>query len=464
MPNRINGKWREAGFQFWALVAFLVIVFFSGGSSRADVQSLVLLRPLAVLVCGAALLTLSWSNVRSQPTLFGMAAAILALLCLHLVPLPPAIWSALPGREMMVGIDETAQLGQVWRPLTMSPSSTWNALYALFVPLAVLLLGIQIDRNELFKLHLVVLSLGLLSGFWGFLQATGDPGGSLYLYRITNNGSAVGLFANRNHQAVLLATLFPMLAVFASAGIKTEERAKLNGGIAIAVGAALIPLILVTGSRTGLLCGVLGLLSAGLLYRKPNVITPKKRKIRRFDPKYILIAAAVSAMGALTVLMSRAEALRRLSIPDQSEDLRWKIWAVTADAASIYFPVGSGIGSFAPVFQMHEPQKILGESYVNQAHNDWLDLYLTSGVSGMLLCAIALVLTLLASLKAFRSPIEHSREVPFARLGAIIIGLIAIGSAADYPLRTPIMGCVSVVALLWLSGNRASRFEKAGNH
>ena len=143
MPNKINGNWRRAGFQFWVLVAFFVVVFFTGGSSRADVQSLVLLRPLAVLVCGAALLTLSWSNVRSQPTLFGMAAAILALLCLHLGPLPPAIWSALPGREIMVEIDEARRLGQVWLPLTMSLSSTWNAFYALFVPLAVLILGVQ---------------------------------------------------------------------------------------------------------------------------------------------------------------------------------------------------------------------------------------------------------------------------------------------------------------------------------
>ena len=56
-----------------------------------------------------------------------VTAAILALLCLDLVPLPPAIWYALPGREIMVEIDEAARLGQVWLPLTMSPSSTWNA-------------------------------------------------------------------------------------------------------------------------------------------------------------------------------------------------------------------------------------------------------------------------------------------------------------------------------------------------
>src|SRR5512143_1162950 len=38
------------------------------------------------------------------------------------------------------------------------------------------------------------------------------PGGNLYLYRITNIGEAVGLFANRNHLAGFLAASLPVAA------------------------------------------------------------------------------------------------------------------------------------------------------------------------------------------------------------------------------------------------------------
>jgi hypothetical protein len=35
-----------------------------------------------------------------------------------------------------------AELGEVWRPIAMVPPAAWNAFYSLFVPLAVLLLGV----------------------------------------------------------------------------------------------------------------------------------------------------------------------------------------------------------------------------------------------------------------------------------------------------------------------------------
>jgi hypothetical protein len=37
--------------QFWALTAFLFLTFLTGGGSRDDIQSLVILRPAAVIFC-----------------------------------------------------------------------------------------------------------------------------------------------------------------------------------------------------------------------------------------------------------------------------------------------------------------------------------------------------------------------------------------------------------------------------
>jgi O-antigen ligase len=382
----LRGSW-----QFWALTAFLFLTFLTGGGSRDDIQSLVILRPAAVLVCGLALFGLQWDHVRANRFLFAMTAAIFGLVMLHLVPLPSEIWGALPGRGIVSEIDKAAQLGTVWRPVSLVPIATWNALYSLFVPLAVLLLGVQLTREQRFQLLPLILGIGLVSGFLGLLQSIGAPGGPLYLYRVTSAGSAVGLFANRNHQADFLAALFPMLAIYAAGSTQSGETANRKMWLAISVGVVLIPLILVTGSRAGLFIGLIGLGSSVILFRRPKSITAHPPKAGKISLKVLVFGIVVVGLGALTALMSRAEAVRRLVAQDQIEDLRFRLWQPIVDMAWKYFPVGSGIGSFVEVYQVDEPYQLLSPTYLNHAHNDWIEIYLTAGLPGMLLVAIAAV-------------------------------------------------------------------------
>jgi O-antigen ligase len=435
---------------FAALVAFLFLVFLMGGASRGDALSLVILRPAAVIVCCVALWTLTWEQVKANALAFGLAASAFLLVALHLVPLPAMIWGALPGREIISRIDAAAGLASVWRPLTMVPEGGWNAFYSMFVPLAVLLLGAQLSGEQRHRLLPWLIGLGLASGLVGLLQVIGDPQGPLYLYRVTNNGSAVGLFANRNHQATLLALLFPMLALFASHGIRTQEQAKLRGGLAIAAGIVIVPLLLVTGSRAGLAAGVIGLVAAAILYRKPMVAQPAKRKAKGFDMRYPAAALLVIILGALSVIMSRADAFLRLSAPDQTEDLRFRMWGPIADMAWKYFPFGSGAGSFVEVFQIDEPYALLKPTYVNHAHNDWLELYLTFGLPGILILAVFLFLFAQVSFRVIRY--GNEKDARFPKLGVAILGILAAASIVDYPLRTPIMMCIFVVALIWTTG------------
>jgi O-Antigen ligase len=446
---------------YWALITFLILTFFTGGASRADVQSLIILRPAAVIFCGIGLWSLRWEHVKAHRFLFGMAAAIFALVLIDLIPLPPSIWGALPGRGIITEIDKVAELGAVWRPISMVPSSTWNAFYALFVPLAVLLLGVQLTREERFKLLPWVLGLGLFSGFWGILQVVGDPQGSLYLYNVTNNGSAVGLFSNRNHQAILLASLFPMLAVYASTSVRSEEQLGLRLWLAIGAGVVLVPLLLVTGSRAGLILGVVGLLSISLVYRKPSSLTPKKRKSKKFDMRYALAGFGVLCLGALTIIMSRAEAFQRLFAAAQGEDERFKVWVPIAQMAWKYFPFGSGIGSFVEVYQIDEPYELLSPEYYNHAHNDWLEVYLVGGLPAMLLLGIALFAWAKLSLNSLRTALGEGRATAFARLGALCTFILALGSIGDYPLRAPSLACAFVIATLWLASD-TGRSPKSG--
>ena len=436
----------------------------TGGGSRGDIQSLVILRPTAAIFLCFGLWTISLSHIREFKFLFGMAAAILLLVALHLVPLPPSVWSTFPGRSIVSEVDRLAGLGEVWRPITLVPSAGWNSLFALLVPATTLVLAAQIQREQRFKLLIVLIALGLLSGFWGLLQVVGPSDGPLYLYRITNSGSAVGLFSNRNHQAVFLATMFPMLAVFASTGIRTAEKSKLYGWLAIGAGAVLIPLLLVTGSRAGLAAGVLGLGFALILYHRPEVNQLKKRKSKpMIDLRIILVACGTLVLGGITVLMARAQAINRFSIEDEAADLRFRMWRPIFEMAQTYFPLGSGAGSFVEVYQVSEPDNLLKINYVNHAHNDWLEICLTMGLPGLLLLGTAIVAFLFAVWRHARSPVRD-RQTSYAQLGASILFILAGASLVDYPLRVPSIACTFVIACVWLAAIDIRTSKNAGTN
>tara|TARA_R110000796_G_scaffold8843_21_gene29120 strand:- start:38116 stop:39366 length:1251 start_codon:yes stop_codon:yes gene_type:complete len=402
------------------------------------------------VVCAIALIGLRWDDVKSHSFLFAIAFAILLVPVIHLIPLPPSIWQHLPGRDLVVEIDKITNLQNQWRPISLVPTETWNAFYALFIPLAVFLLAVQLDAKHRFKLLPLLITIGLVSGLWGIIQIIGNPHGPAYLYRTTNSGSAVGLFANRNHQAVFLAMLFPMLSLYASTGIKGEAQMKFQTGVALSIGALLIPLTLITGSRAGLAAGIIGMLCAALLYRKPKLNTPVKRKVQKFKWQYAVGAFVVLCLTALTVLMSQAQALQRLAQSDQSEELRFKTWGLIASKAWEYFPAGSGIGSFVEVYKIFEPAALLRSSYFNHAHNDWLELYLTGGLLALVVLIIIIVAFTRCVKLSLSEKLTSGRRVAFSRLGAVVILIFALASLVDYPLRVPSLACVLVIAALWL--------------
>lgn len=444
---------------FWVLVAFLVLLFVSGGASRTDVQSLVILRPASVIVCAIALITLRREHLMQRKWLLGSFTAVFVLTLLHVIPLPPAIWESLAGRQDLVEVEKLVGLSDIWRPLTLAPMNGWHALLSLFVPLAVLLLGVQLSRDDLFRLLPLCVALACVSGLLGLLQVIGDPQSALYFYRITNNGSAVGLFANRNHAATLLACLFPMLAVFASTAKGTTDEVRLRQLVAAAIAIILVPLILVTGSRSGLLSAIIGIFGAALLYRRPtdvrNVRSGTQGRIKAVP---ILGGLAVLSIGFLTFFFSRAEAIERLFGEASGEDGRTDFWIVSFELFWKYFPWGSGSGSFVEAFQIVEPAYMLDATYLNRAHNDWIEIAVTFGLAGVVGLAVACGAFVWRGYKLWRNADIERRYVVFGRLASVCIALVAIASISDYPMRTPIMMGIFAIFALWFTegGNNRS--------
>lgn len=419
------------------LVLFLGVVFLTGGSSRADVPKLIFLRPIAILVAGFGLATIRREHVTAYWQIWAVFLAAALLTVLHLVPLPPGVWQSLPGRDIIVEIDALAATEGNWRPLSMYPEGTWNALYALSVPFAALLLASQLDQKGQVRLLVAVILLAMLSGLLGVMQSAGTD---MAFYPITTK--TAGLFANRNHQAALLACLFPMLAALAASADRFGTDPRATRLIAAAGMVALAPLIVVTGSRMGLIVGAIAFLSLAFM----RIGGDKRRKASGFGNLIQKAAIGVIATGMVlgTVFLARDEALDRVG--GLNQEPRLPVWQSIVDFLPTYMPWGSGIGSFAPVYQIHEDARLLGPQYFNQAHNDWLDLVMTAGLPGVLLAAIAIMMFFRAARASMnvRGISGHLR-----RAGLIVILILAFASVSDYPIRTPILSALFAVAAIW---------------
>lgn len=442
----------RASANFWALCFLLCACFALGGSARGDVASLMILRPISVLLLGFGLWRLQLSQVKTHGLLIALAFAILALPAIQLIPLPPTLWSRLPGRDLVVEIDRVAGLGRIWRPLSLTPNATWNALYAAFAPFTVLILGIQLEAAERRLLLPLALTLCGISALLGLIQPLGNPDGPLYIYTITNNGSAVGLFANRNHQALLLAMMLPMLAVLARGHGVGRGAPHL---VALASGLVLLPLILITGSRSGLVVAAVSLLAIPLVLGRDrpaasqasSTKTQRSCTLRFSGPAGLLLAGA--GLVALTTWFGRDLAWDRLLTSHPADDIRLKILPTLIAMILTYAPIGTGMGSFAQVYQVHEPDTLLSPVYMNHAHNDWLEVVLNGGVAASLILVVALVGFLLQAKRSFSARAASSAAVQYSRLGLVMVLLAAIASVSDYPLRVPSLASLFTLAVLW---------------
>jgi hypothetical protein len=429
--------------------------FALGGSARPDVAPLEILRPLAAAALGVAIFNVRPAHLRSYRVPLAIALACVALAILQLAPLPGGAARVLSGRGLVAEIDAAAGLASAWRPASLWPPATQNALGALLVPLSLLLICIQLSARDQARLLAVALAAGGVSALVALLQTIGDPQGALYFFDVTNFGSAVGLFANRNHQAAFLACLIPL--TFAAAQLRegnadtpSRRGRKFNPPLAgaIAATAFLVPLILVTGSRTGLLLGAVALLSVAAVTPAGNRLWSRDGLWSSRGARLALGAAATVALVSLTVYLQRDLAIDRLIEGEAGEGMRALILPASRDMLALYWPWGIGAGAFREVYEAHEPAGLLREFYMNQAHNDWLDVALTGGLPGLAIAAFAIGAWLVRAAQVFtgRCPDEFDA---LRRAGLTALLILALASLSDYPLRTPALAGLAALASVW---------------
>ena len=155
-----------------------------------------------------------------------------------------------------------------WRPLTLSTSRTLNSLFAMFVPIGVLLLVGVIRQKYVDWMLLIVIGLGFASAILAMAQVLGPNEGPLYFYRITNGSLPVGLFANRNHHAIFLASLVPLVAYIISFDARLKIKTAPRLFILVSSVLFMVVLALMTGSRAGSLLIAAAIIAVALVAAK----------------------------------------------------------------------------------------------------------------------------------------------------------------------------------------------------
>jgi O-antigen ligase len=169
----------------------------------------------------------------------------------------------------------------------------------------------------------------------------------------------------------------------------------------------------------------------------------------------LLATTALLLVIAAAIYFSRAETISRLMATDVNEETRFDVWGGIVQAIGAYFPVGSGIGSFVDVYRAFEPRELLRPTYLNHAHNDWLEWPMETGLPGLLLLVGGIVAFAVRAFKLFFRAGTAGEDARLARVGAIFILLLGLASVVDYPARVPVIGALAMLAMVWMANARA---------
>jgi O-antigen ligase len=427
---------------------YLILVFLLGGGSRTDILSLVILRPLSAVAAVWFALSLrreDWKSIKIPLTILG---GMIVLVALQLLPLPPNLWHSFPGRSLVAREDILVGFGDIWRPLSLSPDATTNSFYSLLTPLSVLFGFAGLDTAGKRGVTRILLALVGFSVLISLLQLLGGQRSAFYLYSVTNRGLMVGLFANRNHNALFIACALPLLALLGRRWVQSPggtKSPKVMIGSVAAIG--VLPVLAAVGSRIAFVAGLVGFVFAAYLFLRGNEwMTGMLKRYRR----WVLLAGAALIAATALVVLTFGNAAQRIGSVDASE-IRFAIWRASWAVLERYFPVGAGFGSFDPVYRAGEPLSTIGPSYINHAHNDFLEVIVEGGLFALLLLAAAIVLFVLKAVRLVRG---QGQPKSTALAGFTMIVLLLIGSTTDYPLRVPSLMSLMAIASAWFWGAR----------
>ncbi len=409
--------------------AFLLLCLVFGGASAAGFWPNMVLQLVAVAIIFWSLIVRRGSPMApASRQLLVLTVLMLLVGLLQLVPLPPSIWTALPGRAPVA--DAFQLLGQPlpWLPLSLDPTRTEASLLWLLPALAVLLGIVRLGGFRATWIAWAVASIAALSVAIGALQLAGGSTSPWYFYSITNFGTTVGFFANANHLATLLVATIPFLAaIYLSARARGRSVSRASGLLVMLAGAVAVVMVGIVINRS--LAGI-GLMAPTVA--ASSLLLLRSRRKKKLSPLWAGLVALlfVGAVGGIYLTPTSNNLTSKGARSDPAS--RYQSFTISSQAARDYLPFGSGVGTFQSVYPSYEDPDRVTRFYMNHVHGDYIEIALETGIPGLIVLALFLLWWVRRTISIWRAD-----DPDYFALGATIAsGVILAHSLVDYPLRT----------------------------
>jgi O-antigen ligase len=431
-------------------VALLAIAMMLGGGGSPSPLPEMALQCLAVLLAGVWVLAAPPGGRLPiyRDAAWQMAILILALPVLQLVPLPAMIWTALPGRDAAQAALALVGQDTSWRPWSLLPLRTMASLLSMVPPVILLLMAASLQAPGRQRLIITVAGVGFLTLVVGAGQMSSGAANALRFYT-DHRSYLLGFQANHNSTADVL--LIAMVAATAAAESWFAAQSKRGNPTPLLVTILAMSLLLMLGiiltaSRAGMaLIPVAMLAQLAILHHRMHC---NGRIMGLSSITLVILAGLVWFFLRDNVII--ATVLARF---DFSGEPRTDIWMDSTFVLRQYWPFGSGMGTFAPVFMASQRLEVLGPLVVNQAHNDFLEFVIEGGLAAIFVMLGFAAMLVRAAVKAIRS--VSAAQYPQLIFAIATFTIIGLHSLVDYPLRSMALACMASVAtglLLALGG------------
>lgn len=427
------------GFLLYSLLLLTAPLYF--GANRP--VPLLLLEILALVLVFYCLRNDTFSEVGNKFKVFVLALFLLPIV--QLVPLPLGLWASMPGHDTYAqAFSATASaVNHSFRPWSIVPSATEYSWLALIPPLAVFLYTLTLPRDKIKTAVNLFIFVVIFEALLGLMQYGAGADSALRLPYDRIVADSVGTYANRDHLAGLLEMALPLciamiFAAIVQRGSNRQHTRTLRQKLAMlaashfnrAIIYFLIAIVVLLGliftrSRTGNMLAMVVIFLAALAFSF------------RLGGKnaYGLIGVFSAAAAFLALEIGMVPILNRFILEDPMADARWILFDDTFSAALAFFPFGSGAGTFVHVFPRFQSTSFSG-TYVNNAHNDYLEWLMEGGIIALALLIAFAVFYVIKWTKLLR---QHDwKTTQFIQVGAGIgVFAMMLHSFLDFNLHIP---------------------------
>jgi len=274
------------------------------------------------------------------------------------------------------------------------------------------------DQDARKKFGFALIVFGALYAFFALAQELTPNGKIFWFYTPRFHGAIYGSYVNHDHYAGLMEMLVPIPLVVSMGHLfRGGKRALVAFCFVLMAGT-----IFLSGSRGGMIAFALEIMLFGAL-----------TLMQRRNPRVALGLVALCVLAlAFLIFLGKGQVLGRLG--DLAPGIRWNI---TKDCLRMFShrPVlGWGLGTFPTVYPSY--RTFYTNLFVNEAHNDYAQLLVETGLLGF-----GLMVWFLISL--YRHGLPTSRRWEFKWDGALSLAAllgctgILLHSIVDFNMQIP---------------------------